>query len=282
MSTTATAAAPVSCSAGAAVLPDHLSWSGIQCYSQCPRKYSYRYIEQAPVEFTPAALAFGGAFHRAAERLHQARIESAPVPDLDALLLGYDEAWNEEIARAPEVQHAKGEDATSLREMARRMLAAYRQHVLDTAAQSAGTQIIAIEHAHRFTLLPDVPPVEMRLDLLEVLGPDLIVTDLKTARSRWNDEKAREHLAQLVLYSYGLMPLLRELGASRIIPRFLVITKAKKSTIQVLEPKASQEDVDRLKRMVTETWDAILKEVFVQREGWGCAQCQYRRRCLGH
>ena len=73
MSATAIAAAPVATCAGAAFLPDHLSWSGIPTYSQCPRKYHYRYIVQAPVEFTPASLAFGGAFHRAAERLHQAR-----------------------------------------------------------------------------------------------------------------------------------------------------------------------------------------------------------------
>jgi hypothetical protein len=281
MIATATAAVPVVTCAGAAILPDHLSWSGIQCYSQCPRKYSYRYIEQAPVEFTPASLSFGGAFQRAAECLHQARIEAAPMPDVDALLRSYDEAWHEDVAKAPEIQHAKGEDATSLRELAQRMLVAYRQHVLDTAGQSAGAQIIAIEHAHRFNLLPDVPPIEMRLDLLELNGKDLIVTDVKTSRSRWNDVKAREHLPQLVLYSYGLMPLLRELGASRIIPRFLVITKAKQPTIQVLEPKASREDVDRLKRMVTETWDAITKEVFIQHEGWGCAQCPYRKRCLG-
>jgi len=77
MNTTATAAEPVATCAGAAVLPDHLSWSGIQTYSQCPRKFHYRYIVQAPAEFTPASLAFGGAFHRAAERLHQARIEGA-------------------------------------------------------------------------------------------------------------------------------------------------------------------------------------------------------------
>ncbi|MGD0093856.1 MAG: PD-(D/E)XK nuclease family protein [Planctomycetota bacterium] len=274
-------AEPVATCAGSAVMPDHLSWSGIQTYSQCPRKFSYRYIEQAPVEFTPASLAFGGAFHRATEVLHQARIEGAAIPAVEALLASYDEAWKEEAAKAPEIQHAKSEDAVSMREMAGRMLTAYRQHVVDTEAQTIGAQIIAIEHAHRFTFLPDVPPMEMRLDLLELAGPDLIVTDVKTSRSRWNDVKVQEHLPQLVLYSYGLVPLLRDLGGQRIVPRFLVVTKAKKPAVQILEPRAGQEDVDRLKRMVSETWDAVQKEVFVQREGWGCAQCPYRKRCLG-
>ena len=159
------------------------------------------------------------------------------------------------------------------------MLTAYRGHALQPA--NTGTQIIAIEHQHRFRLLADAPPIEMRLDQLELAGADLIVTDVKTSRSRWNDEKVREHVPQLVLYAHGLVPLLRELGAERIVPRFVIVTKAKKPAVQILEPKAGQDDVDRLKRMVSETWDAITKEVFVQREGWGCAQCPYRKRCLG-
>ena len=122
----------------------------------------------------------------------------------------------------------------------------------------------------------------MRLDLLELQGSDLIVTDLKTSRSRWNELKVQEHLPQLVLYSYGLLLLLRDLGATRIVPRFVVITKAKKPQVQTFVPTAGQCDVDRLKRMVSETWGAIQKNVFLQREGWGCGQCPFQRRCLGH
>jgi hypothetical protein len=65
------------------------------------------------------------------------------------------------------------------------------------------------------------------------------------------------------------------------VPRFLVVTKAKTPAIQVLEPQAAQADVDRLKRQVSDTWAAIQAGVFVQRESWQCAQCPYKRRCLG-
>ncbi|HEY3319577.1 MAG TPA: PD-(D/E)XK nuclease family protein [Planctomycetota bacterium] len=264
----------------AGVQIDHLSWSGIKCYTDCPRKFHYRYIAQVPAEFVPASLAFGSAIHAAAQLCHQARLEGQVIPDVAGLAITYDGAWRAETVHAPEVLYPKNEDAVSLREMATRMLTTYREHVT-AAAMRQPAQIIGVEHAHRFHLLSDVPSIEMRLDLLELVGPDLIVTDIKTSRSRWNDEKAREHLPQLVLYSVGLVPLLRDLGAKRIIPRFCVITKAKTPAIQVLEPKASQQDVDRLKRMTSETWDAVQKDVFVQREGWGCAQCPYRTRCLG-
>jgi hypothetical protein len=193
---------------------EHLSYSGITTYASCPRKFYYHYLEKAPQEFVPAALAFGSAFHRAVEAIHQARIEGSPIPTLEMLLQEYDSAWIEATANGLSVNQAKEEDAKSLRVMAERMLSVYREHVITTAEQSRSVQIIGIEHAARFELLPNIPPMEMRLDLLELTADgDLIVSDLKTSRSRWNETKAQECLPQLVLYSSGLMPLLRSLGA---------------------------------------------------------------------
>ena len=110
---------------------------------------------------------------------------------------------------------------------------------------------------------------------------ELVVSDLKTSRSRWNDAKVAESVPQLVLYSSGLLPLMRELGATRIITRFIVVTKSVRPKVQVLQPQASQDDVVRLKRTISETWSAIQSGLFVKRESWACAQCQYRGRCLG-
>jgi putative RecB family exonuclease len=225
-------------------------------------------------------LIFGGAFHHAAEHLHQTAMEGSQVPDTDELLNIYDEAWRVEAADKPEIAFAKGEDAATMRELARRMLSAYREHVASSSVNSS-TRTIAIEHSHRFVLMPDVPPIEMRLDLLELQGENLIVSDVKSARSRWNDAKIAESLPQLILYAHGLVPLMKELGAKRIVPRFLIVTKAKTPHIQILEPQASQTDADKLKRTVRETWESIQKELFFPREGWHCQLCPYRRQCLG-
>ena len=191
----------------------------------------------------------------------------------------YDRAWSELVADRPRVKFSKDEDASSLRQLAKRMLSAYREHLL--ASPSGGSQIIAIEESVRFRLLADVPPIEMRLDLLELNGTDLIVSDLKTSKSRWSEAKIADGLPQLVLYAHGLMPLLRELGATRIVPRFVAVTKGKKPKVQVIQPAATQADVARLKKTVAETWIAIKNGVFHRRETWACTQCPYRRRCLG-
>lgn len=258
---------------------DHLSWSGIKTYATCPRKFQFHYIERAPQEFVSAALAFGSAFHTALDSLHQAILEGTATPKIKSLLAVYDTAWKDECTKAPAVVFAKTDDASALRETAVRMLNAYCIHVSTSGA--LGGQIIAIEHAIRFRLLADVPPIEMRLDMMEMVGGDLVVTDVKTARSKWNDQKVSESLPQLVLYANGLVPLVKELGANRIVPRFVVVSKAKTPMIQVLEPKATQDDVVRLKKQVGDTWAAIQAGIFVQREGWQCNQCPYRKRCLG-
>lgn len=275
MTATAIVAAPAP-PCRSAINLDHLSWSSIKTYATCPRRFAFRYVERVPEEFTAASLAFGSAFHAAVDAINQSRIEGARFQTADIFMRRYSEAWSEKVAELP-VQFAKGEDAITLHETAGRMLAAYLEHL----SQAKGGTIIAIEESIRFRLLLNVPPLEMRLDLLELTAEgDLVVSDLKTSRSRWNDDKARENLPQLVLYANGLMPLLRELGAKRIVPRFVVVTKAKKPAVQVLEPAASQSDVTRLKEQVANTWLAIQAGVFVKRESWACMQCPYRKRCL--
>jgi len=168
-----------------------------------------------------------------------------------------------------------------LRELAQRMLAAYAEYAALESTLPEPAQIISIEHSNRFRLLADVPPIESRIDLLELRGTDLIVSDLKSSRSRWNDAKVLEAIPQLVLYATGLLPLMRELGATRIITKFVVVTKAVKPKVQVLQPQASQDDVVRLKQTISETWSAIQTGLFVKRESWQCASCGFRHRCLG-
>lgn len=264
----------------AAVTLDHLSWSGIKTYATCPRKFSYKYIEQVPEEFKASSLLFGSAFHSAVEKVQEARLQGLCVPPVETLLAAFDTAWSRE-ALGNEIQFCKDEDEVSARELAQRMLAVYAEYAALETTLPEPAQIISIEHSNRFRLLADVPPIESRIDLLELHGTDLVVSDLKSSRSRWNETKVQEAVPQLVLYATGLLPLMRELGAKRIITKFVVVTKGVNPKVQVLQPQASQDDVVRLKQTITDTWSAIQTGLFVKRESWACAQCPFKGRCLG-
>lgn len=275
------AAAPPPSRAAAGTCLDHLSWSGITTYTQCPKRFNYRYLEAASEERKSAALIFGGAFHRAAEEALQARLEGRELPDLNELLATYTGHWKEEAGQAPEVVYAKGDDEVTLGALAERMLAAFVEHVRKEAQAEPQRRILALEHADRFRLLPETPPLEARLDVLELDGEDLLVTEIKTSKSRWNEQKVAEALPQLVVYAHALMPLFREIGAKRIRPRFLIVTKAKSPVVQALEPQADQRDVLRLREQLGEVWKGIQAKVFPAREGWWCTACPFRVACQG-
>jgi len=173
------------------------------------------------------------------------------------------------------VSFAKNDTAESLRETAGGILEQYRSHF----ATQRG-KLLAIEHEAVFTLVPNAVPLKARLDLVSAEQNNLVVTDLKTSKCRWSENKTQESLTQLVIYSFAVAGMARELGLRRIIPRFVILTKGKKPAIQVVEPRATQDDVIRLKEFVSETHDAICKQVFVRRESWACGQCPYAKRCL--
>jgi len=131
MSTLASVADPPSAVASL----DHISFTSLSLYRNCPRRFYYRYVEKAPEEFVPASLAFGGSLHRCVEKIHQARLEGNDIPAVESLLTEYDSAWKDSTSEAPEIRFAKTDDQDSLRLLADRMLAAYRQHVISKADQ---------------------------------------------------------------------------------------------------------------------------------------------------
>ncbi|MCZ7646105.1 MAG: PD-(D/E)XK nuclease family protein [Planctomycetota bacterium] len=258
----------------AAIPVEKLSWSRISIYRDCPRRFRYRYVERVPEERVSAALPFGGAFHQAAERIAEARMAGWSIPSVEVLAGEYERAWRESVKRAPALQYAKGEDEATLRATAHRMLEAYLEFALTESGQ-----VLAIEQEARFAV--GGVPMVARLDLVELRGDELVVTDLKTAKSIWNANKIREAMPQLVAYAYAVVPFVEALGVKRIKPRFIVITKAKQPKVQVLEPVATADDAKRLKELVQETAKGVCAEVFPRHEGWQCAQCAFREECLG-
>lgn len=265
----------------AATSLDHLSWSGLNAYKQCPRRFKFRYIDKAPEERTASALLYGGAIHRAVERIHESRLSGEKVPSVVALLKEFEAAWEENAKQKPHISYSKGEDAPALRDLAQRTLSAYRKHVVESRV--GRTEVLAIEEPARFQILKDgdAPPIEARLDLVEKSGDSIIITDFKTSRNSWNDAKIIEHLGQVVLYGHAVMPMVRDFNAKRVVTRFVVLTKGKSPKVQVLEPRPEQADVVRLKETVSDVWGGIKNNVFPRNESWACKNCPFRTVCLG-
>ena len=93
------------------MLPDHLSYSSISCYLQCPLKWKLHYLDQAQEEFISSSLVFGQAIHESvAAFLNSALTGDRLTPD--EMLMVYRNNWNG--SADAEIRYSNGETEEKL------------------------------------------------------------------------------------------------------------------------------------------------------------------------
>jgi putative RecB family exonuclease len=234
-------------------------------------RYFFRYVEGLPEDAVSASLVFGGSIHRAVEEHLRERLAGNPAPTLDALMAAYNDGWQEHETQ--HVQFGKGDDRSTLDDLARRMLTAFQASDL---AEPAGT-IIGIEEELTGELVPGVPDLLARVDLLVDGGDALTLTDLKTARSRWSNEQVQDSAGQLLLYHELAKPIA---DGRPIKLEFAVITKTKTPEVVRYEVPADPRQIDRTKRIVETVWKAIEAGIFFPSpSAMNCPSCPFRKAC---
>jgi hypothetical protein len=78
------------------------------------------------------------------------------------------------------------------------MLAAF----LSSPAASVRGRVLGVEEEIRGMLVEGVPDLYGRVDLLTEDADSLVITDIKTSRSRWSPEQVEDSGEQLLLYSH--------------------------------------------------------------------------------
>ena len=71
----------------------YLSHSQISLMRTCPRKFAFQYVENAPKDFLPSSLLFGGTIHHALELYFRAMLEGLAVTP-EALMSAYLDGWH--------------------------------------------------------------------------------------------------------------------------------------------------------------------------------------------
>ena len=231
----------------------YTSWSAISTYQACPLRYYFRYVEGLPEATVSASLVFGGAVHRAVEHHYRELLVGNPVPSLDGLLAAYSDGWQEHDGK--EVQFGKGDDRATLDDLAGRVLTAFQDSDL---AQPTGT-ILCIEEELTGELVAGVPDLLARVDLLVDEGDALVVSDLKTARSRWGQDQVQDSAGQLLLYHELATPIA---DGRPVRLEFAVLTKTKTPELFRYEVAVEKQQVERMKRVVETVWHAIEGEHF--------------------
>lgn len=249
---------------------DYLSWSAVSTFLRCPLKYQFHYLDQLPEEFVSANLVFGSAIHAALEAYFGEHLASRRSLGVDALLAVYHSTWGQ--ADLENVQFGKSEDLASLGSLAERMLQAF---VTSDLSRPAGS-IIGIEEELRAPVLADCLDLLARLDLMVETDEALVVTDFKTARSRWSPGDVNAAEGQLIVYH----ELVRQFADKPIRLQFAVITKTKQPEIEIQPVIPNPARIERIRQLIQRVWASIQSGVFFPvPNAMNCPTCGYRDRC---
>ena len=183
----------------------------------------------------------------------------------------FQQTW--EANQNQQIQFGATETAESLGFLARRMLERFLGSEL---AQPEG-EIIGIEEEPRGELVPGVPDLLGRIDLLLETEEHVIIQDFKTARSVWSPEQAHDQAEQLLLYG----DLVRRLKPGKELKlRFAVITKTKDPKVQVLDTPFDTARLDRTKQVFQNVWLAIqFGHFYPVPSPMSCTGCGFRSQC---
>jgi putative RecB family exonuclease len=250
---------------------DYISWSALSTFRTCPLKYKFRYIDGLPEESVSSALVFGTSIHSAIEQHYQAQLAGDPKPDLDALLFAYRSAW---LPHDPDaISFGSTETRASLDALAARMLTAF----LNSPAAIVQGRVLGVEEEVRGELIPGVPDLYWRIDLLTEDSDSLVITDIKTSRGKWSQEQVEDSGEQLLLYSH----LASEIApGKKVVTRFLVLTKTKEPVIEEHVRDVEPAAVKRTLAGVERVWRAIESGVFYPAPSTiNCSSCGYRAAC---
>ena len=251
---------------------DYISYSAISTYCQCPLKYAFKYIEGLAEETVSSSLVFGRAIHAAAEHYFNEMMYGAPPPDQDSLLIAFWDAWRC-AAEEGVIKFGKGEDIASVQQLAERMLLAFCGSEM---AQPIG-RVLGVEEELRGSLVPGVPDLLARIDLLIETDDELIIRDFKTSRNRWSDGQAENQAEQLLLYS----ELARELAPGKSLRlEFAVFSKTKEPTIERHSVLHDPQRINRTKLVIERVWQAIESgHYYPAPSAMNCPGCPFQQPC---
>jgi putative RecB family exonuclease len=246
---------------------DHLSYSSISAYLDCPENWRRKYIAKEPTQSSPA-LAFGSAFHGTIEKF-------VTAPEADII-----ETWNQQWSKAIEGQPIFwGLDTPEAiyNDGVRMFSNATLLSELKKIAPGIDDQGHKIERRVELRV-PGVPiPI---IGYIDIILADGTPADFKTSAKSWTDDKAQESLQSLFY-----LAAMNQMG----IPvnwkfKHIVFVKTKEPKVQMLEHSHKPGELFFLFDLISRVWRGIEHEVYPMNPGtWKCSEkyCDFWSGCRG-
>jgi CRISPR/Cas system-associated exonuclease Cas4 (RecB family) len=250
---------------------DHISYSSLSLYAACPLRWYFKYVAGLPEETVSASLVFGSGLHRALQLHFQELLAGNAPPSLDALLSAFWDEWRSHDHQ--DIVLGKGDDTKTLASLAERML---RVFLVSDLASPAGT-IIGVEEEFRGRIVPGLPDLLARVDLLVDDGDSLVLTDFKSARTQWSESQVSASAEQLLLYHELVAPLAQ---GRPVRLTFAVLSKTKLPELVLHPVPIDAARTARAKLVAERIWQAIqAKHFYPSPSPIQCPTCPYRDPC---
>ncbi len=273
------------------------SFSQIQLFSWCPKKYQYRYLDKIEKEFESSPdLLLGHSVHAVLENLYN-KVNVFVVPTLDDVLKDFQTIWEKELAEATSEKPLQMKWDNQLEDYVRRGIM-YLKWYYQKYAPFKDVKVIATELNLQFDLdIKENPPPAKAdtplqkggnkkfrgfIDRLDKEGDTFIINDYKTGKNLPPEQK-EEYVEQLTLYG---------LGIQQKYAKYFTNLKARLFYLHfdlVDEREITQESIQK----VVEKYGAMIDDIeqrkfhynmgdkksFEPKESPHCAYCEYRSIC---
>ncbi len=257
-------------------LPEHLSYSSIATYLQCPLKWKFHYVDKLPEEFITSDLVFGQAIHESVAAFLNASLSGDSLTP-DEMLMVYLNAWRQ--SNGVEIRCTNGDSEEKLLKKAQELLTLWHD------SQDGMTEVLGVEEEFSVNIAEladypslDLPPLIGYVDhIIKQPGGSIALIDLKTAARKPSQYQADQSL-QLTAYSLGA----RELGfdPDELTLRLDYLLKGAHPDLVSLGTSRSEDDRRRFLKMFTRVWKGISNFVFFPKTDWYCrSSCGYQTQC---
>jgi putative RecB family exonuclease len=269
----------------------HLSYSSISAYLDCPAKWKFRYLDKLP-SFGNANLFFGSVWHNTIEEYI-----SVSATGTEALQQIYKKRWEAQQEKDGENMNwidpytgKSVEDKTYLQGVnwitdnidaeGHSSMASFLDTLHPKKRKNPGEKEKPL-HVEDFVKL-NVPGVPIPIiGFIDVITQDDIPTDFKTSGKSWSANRAAGELQPLFYLAALSQASVRVPGRQF---RHIVFVKSKTPKVQVFETQHNMKKLLWLYRIIEGVWEAIELGAFpVNPTGFLCSKqyCDYWGSCRG-
>jgi RecB family exonuclease len=253
-------------------MTDYFSFSKIDQYKQCPRKYKFGYIEKATVEKPVTVEIFlGSTVHRALEKLYNFKVNGRIQPE-DEMLADYKKAWEGPDRDRIKVtrEHMGIDDFIKIGSTALKKY--YRMYHPFDEGEIIGLEknvSFPLDRDNRYTMRAKLDKITLRKDKV------VEIVDYKTG-SRLPTQPEFDNNLQMALYHHAvnfLWPQFEKIELKQIFMR----------QGMVMATVMNQDRLDELRQItintISEIEQATRDDDFPVKESALCDYCAYFELC---